>query len=86
MRAHDRSGSRAGSTLPDALKTMKRARERGIRASERLDNNDAHGFFQALGDSAVTGPTLTSVNDFVPSSSPRSTANFPGADKDAPHS
>jgi hydroxypyruvate reductase len=30
----------------------------------RLDANDAHGFFQALGDSVVTGPTLTNVNDF----------------------
>jgi len=29
-----------------------------------LDRNDAHTFFQTLGDSVVTGPTLTSVNDF----------------------
>jgi glycerate 2-kinase len=29
-----------------------------------LDNNDGHGFFGALGDSIVTGPTLTNVNDF----------------------
>jgi hydroxypyruvate reductase len=29
-----------------------------------LDNNNAHSFFQALGDSVVTGPTLTNVNDF----------------------
>ena len=26
--------------------------------------NDGHGFFGALGDSIVTGPTLTNVNDF----------------------
>lgn len=52
----------AGALLrPD---TMKRARDRGIRASERLENNDAHGFFMALGDSVITGPTLTNVNDF----------------------
>jgi hydroxypyruvate reductase len=52
----------AGAMLrPD---TLKRARERGIRPSERLENNDAHGFFQALGDSVITGPTLTNVNDF----------------------
>jgi glycerate 2-kinase len=44
--------------------TLQRARERGIRPSERLENNDAHGFFQALGDSVITGPTLTNVNDF----------------------
>jgi glycerate 2-kinase len=29
-----------------------------------LDRNDAHSFFEALGDSLVTGPTLTNVNDF----------------------
>jgi DNA-binding SARP family transcriptional activator len=29
-----------------------------------LDRNDGHGFFQALGDSVITGPTLTNVNDF----------------------
>jgi glycerate 2-kinase len=29
-----------------------------------LDANDGHGFFGALGDSVVTGPTLTNVNDF----------------------
>jgi hydroxypyruvate reductase len=29
-----------------------------------LDNNDGHTFFQVLGDSVVTGPTLTNVNDF----------------------
>lgn len=27
-------------------------------------DNDGHGFFGALGDSVVTGPTLTIVNDF----------------------
>ena len=31
---------------------------------ERLDANDGHGFFEALGDSVITGPTLTNVNDF----------------------
>jgi hydroxypyruvate reductase len=29
-----------------------------------LDDNDAHRFFTALGDSVITGPTLTNVNDF----------------------
>lgn len=29
-----------------------------------LDDNDGHGFFERLGDSLVTGPTLTNVNDF----------------------
>jgi glycerate 2-kinase len=31
---------------------------------ERLDDNDGHGFFEALGDAVITGPTLTNVNDF----------------------
>ena len=35
-----------------------------LRASDRLADNDGHGFFEALGDSVVTGPTLTNVNDF----------------------
>ena len=29
-----------------------------------LDDNDGHGFFEMLGDSLVTGPTRTNVNDF----------------------
>jgi len=29
-----------------------------------LARNDSHGFFAALGDQVVTGPTLTNVNDF----------------------
>jgi hydroxypyruvate reductase len=44
--------------------TLLRARRLGIVARERLDDNDAHGFFAALGDSLITGPTLTNVNDF----------------------
>ncbi|WP_183775009.1 MULTISPECIES: MOFRL family protein [unclassified Rhizobium] len=31
---------------------------------EALSRNDAHGFFQNLGDSVVTGPTKTNANDF----------------------
>jgi glycerate 2-kinase len=44
--------------------TLARAWELGLRARESLANNDGHGFFQALGDSVVCGPTLTNVNDF----------------------
>ena len=32
--------------------------------SARLADNDGHGFFEALADSVITGPTLTNVNDF----------------------
>jgi hydroxypyruvate reductase len=52
----------AGGTLtPDSLA---RAWAKGIRPKDSLANNDGHGFFGALGDSLVTGPTLTNVNDF----------------------
>ena len=44
--------------------TLFRARALGIDPRKSLDDNDGHGFFQALGDSVVTGPTLTNVNDF----------------------
>jgi glycerate 2-kinase len=44
--------------------TLCRAAESGIRASDRLADNDAHGFFEAIGDQVITGPTLTNVNDF----------------------
>ena len=44
--------------------TLARAALLGIRPRDSLDNNDGHGFFAALGDALVTGPTLTNVNDF----------------------
>lgn len=37
---------------------------KGPDAQKYLDNNDAHSYFSALGQSIVTGPTLTNVNDF----------------------
>jgi hydroxypyruvate reductase len=46
---------------PDSLA---RAAARGVDAKARLADNDGHGFFEALGDGVVTGPTLTNVNDF----------------------
>ncbi|MBA4280536.1 MAG: glycerate kinase, partial [Ralstonia sp.] len=36
----------------------------GLRAQDALACNDGHGFFEALGDAVVTGPTMTNVNDF----------------------
>lgn len=44
--------------------TLARAWAKGLRPKDSLANNDGHGFFQALGDSVITGPTLTNVNDF----------------------
>ncbi|WP_263770853.1 glycerate kinase type-2 family protein [Propionivibrio soli] len=52
----------AGAYLaPDSLS---RAWAKNIRPKDSLANNDGHGFFSALDDSIVTGPTLTNVNDF----------------------
>jgi glycerate 2-kinase len=52
----------AGATIaPD---TLARAGRIGLRPKDQLANNDGHGFFEALGDQVVTGPTLTNVNDF----------------------
>ena len=44
--------------------TLARAAAHGVDARARLADNDAHGFFAALDDLVVTGPTLTNVNDF----------------------
>ncbi len=44
--------------------TLARARGLGIDPWASLANNDGHGFFEALGDQIITGPTLTNVNDF----------------------
>ncbi|BAE51979.1 glycerate kinase type-2 family protein [Paramagnetospirillum magneticum] len=44
--------------------TLSRAWVMGIKPQDSLAANDAHRFFHALGDSVVTGPTLTNVNDF----------------------
>jgi hydroxypyruvate reductase len=52
----------AGAYLaPDSLA---RATANGINARDSLATNDGHGFFGAIGDAVVTGPTLTNVNDF----------------------
>jgi len=44
--------------------TLARAASRGIAIKQAIAENDAYGFFAALGDLVVTGPTLTNVNDF----------------------
>ena len=44
--------------------TLSRAWTLGIRPSDSLSLNDGHSFFETLGDSLVTGPTMTNVNDF----------------------
>jgi len=44
--------------------TPAKAKAAGIEPGEELARNNAHGFFAAIGDQVVTGPTLTNVNDF----------------------
>jgi len=54
----DNAGARVA---PD---TLARAAHAGLRIGGYLDRNDAYGYFEALGDLVVTGPTNTNVNDF----------------------
>jgi hydroxypyruvate reductase len=44
--------------------TIARAASRGSAIKGALARNDGYGFFAAIGDLVVTGPTLTNVNDF----------------------
>jgi len=44
--------------------TLARAEAAGRKLSDHLDRNDAYGYFDAIGDLLVTGPTHTNVNDF----------------------
>jgi hydroxypyruvate reductase len=54
----DGSEDNAGALLaPESMK-------RGPDARTLLTKHDSYGFFQALGDLVVTGPTLTNVNDY----------------------
>ena len=58
----DGSEDNAGAVYaPDSVA---RADDLGLRALAMLDNNDGYGFFNALNDLVVTGPTRTNVNDF----------------------
>ena len=52
----------AGATIsPDTCKLAQTSR---VSAADALENNDAHGFFAAIDQQVITGPTLTNVNDF----------------------
>jgi len=44
--------------------TLHRAAHAGLKLEDHLDRHDAYGYFAALGDLVVTGPTFTNVNDF----------------------
>lgn len=54
----DGTEDNAGAVLtPDSLK-------KGLDAKAHLARHDSYGFFSALGDLVVTGPTRTNVNDY----------------------
>ena len=58
----DGSEDNAGAIIgPDILA---RGRDKGLDARAYLENNDAYGYFHAIGALVETGPTLTNVNDF----------------------
>jgi glycerate 2-kinase len=58
----DGSETNAGAFMgPD---TLVRAAKLGLNPRKLLDGNDSWGFFAALDDLIVTGPTLTNVNDY----------------------
>jgi glycerate 2-kinase len=44
--------------------TLARGLAQGMKVAAYLDRNDAYGYFSALGDLVITGPTHTNVNDF----------------------
>jgi hydroxypyruvate reductase len=57
----DGTEDNAGAVItPD---TLARARRAGLDPRARLADNDAYGFFAALQDRLMTGPTRTNVND-----------------------
>ena len=58
----DGSAEIAGATTTSA--TLQRARLMELDVSDYLRRHDAHRFFKQLGESVITGPTLTNVNDF----------------------
>ncbi len=58
----DGSEDNAGAILaPDSLA---RAQRKKVSAERSLKNNDGYGFFAALNDLVITGPTRTNVNDY----------------------
>jgi glycerate 2-kinase len=54
----DNAGARVS---PD---TLARAQAKGMKAADCLDRNDAYGFFEAVDDLVISGPSNTNVNDF----------------------
>ncbi|MFC3125875.1 glycerate kinase [Pseudoroseomonas globiformis] len=58
----DGSEDNAGAiAMPD---TLKRAHQLGLDPRQLMTSHNSHALFHRLGDTIVTGPTLTNVNDF----------------------
>jgi hydroxypyruvate reductase len=58
----DGSANNAGALLSPT--TLARGQAMDMNAQGYLENNDAYGFFSALNDLVITGPTRTNVNDY----------------------
>jgi glycerate 2-kinase len=58
----DGTEDNAGALL--APNSLSRGTKLGVDAKARLADNDGYGFFAALDDLVITGPTRTNVNDF----------------------
>lgn len=54
----------AAGAIVDGM-SLGRARSMGLNPGKHLRENDSYGFFKALGDAVLTGPTGTNVNDLT---------------------
>ena len=57
-------GSQDNAGVLVAPDTLARSEALGVYIDAHLRRHDSYGFFKALGDLVVTGPTFTNVNDF----------------------
>jgi len=57
--ADEREGGAASSSC-----SRSRSSKKGLDAKALLAKHNSYGFFSALGDLLVTGPTRTNVNDY----------------------
>ena len=65
--AGDTDGIDGGAEIAGAFttpNTLIKAQQAGISPQEALKQNNSHGFFEAIDNQIITGPTLTNVNDF----------------------
>jgi len=63
----DTDGVDGGAQIAGALiddQTLMKARRQGLDHRDAMSRQDAHTFFQSIGQSVIPGPTGTNVNDF----------------------